>query len=164
MNAVGKRIKEERNRLGWSQQRLADAISRKTGEAISREAISQWENGSSKTQKPTNLLAAADIFGVSATYLLYGGQRTDAAHTETQTPAEVRRGVHPAQQFSPQGDTPSEVAIAIAKRIDKLDVVGKVRILSTLMDIESPESRDQQSAELAAIINLFSPNGGDTPR
>lgn len=164
MNTVGKRIKEERNRLGWSQQRLADAISRKTGEAISREAISQWENGSSKTQKPANLLAAAEIFDVSAAYLLYGGKRVNTVSLEIQTPAEERRGAHPAQQFSPQGDKPSEAAITIAKRIDKLDVVGKVRILSTLMDIESPESRDQQSADLAAILRLFSQNGGDAPK
>lgn len=58
MKRPGQRIKDERQAKGWSQQYLADEISRIKKEKITRAAVAQWENGDSKTQKPENLFGA----------------------------------------------------------------------------------------------------------
>lgn len=72
MDTPGKRIKEERISLGWSQQRLADEISRIKKQKICRAAVAQWENGDSKTQKPENLFAAAEALGLAPRWVLDG--------------------------------------------------------------------------------------------
>lgn len=72
MKRPGQRIKDERQAKGWSQQYLADEISRIKKEKITRAAVAQWENGDSKTQKPENLFAAAEALGVSAKWVLDG--------------------------------------------------------------------------------------------
>lgn len=64
---------------------------------------------------------------------------------------ELRRSIHPAQQHPEL----SEFVLGLARRIEKLDIQGKIRILSTLLDIEQPENRDQQSAEIASLVNSF---------
>jgi SOS-response transcriptional repressor LexA len=74
----GQRIKEERNALHWSQQKLADEISRAKKKKISRAAIALWENGESKTQKAVNLFAAAKAMGLVPEWVLTGiGQKRD---------------------------------------------------------------------------------------
>lgn len=70
MKTPGERIKEEREALGWSQQRLANEIAKIKKEKISRAAVAQWEGGSSKTQKPENLFAAAKAMGLSPQWVL----------------------------------------------------------------------------------------------
>lgn len=70
MRTPGKRIKEEREALGWSQQDLANEISRLKKQKISRAAVAQWEGGSSKSQKPENLFAAAKAMGLSPQWVL----------------------------------------------------------------------------------------------
>ena len=72
MENPGTRIKSEREALGWSQQKLADEISRIKKSKISRAAVAQWEAGSSKTQKPENLFPAAIALGVDVQWLMYG--------------------------------------------------------------------------------------------
>ena len=70
MNTPGQRIKAERESKAWSQQRLADEISKIKGETISRAAIAQWEAGSSKSQKPDNFFAAAKALGLNPYWVL----------------------------------------------------------------------------------------------
>ena len=72
MENPGTRIKKEREALGWSQQKLADEISRIKKSKISRAAVAQWEGGSSKTQKPENLFPAAIALGLDVSWVLYG--------------------------------------------------------------------------------------------
>jgi transcriptional regulator with XRE-family HTH domain len=72
MTNPGQRIKEERLRKGWSQQNLADEISRAKKKKITRAAIAQWENGNSKTQKPENLFAAANVLGLAPQWVVNG--------------------------------------------------------------------------------------------
>lgn len=70
MKTPGERIKEARLSKGWTQQKLADEISRAKKERISRAAVAQWESGESKTQKPENFFAAAAALGLSPTWVL----------------------------------------------------------------------------------------------
>lgn len=70
MKTAGDRIKEERIAKGWSQQRLADEISKIKNEKITRNAIALWESGSSKTQKPENMFAAAKALGLNPQWVL----------------------------------------------------------------------------------------------
>lgn len=72
MKTPGQRIKEERTALGWSQQRLADEISKAKKEKITRAAVAFWETGDSKTQKPENLFAVAEVMNIRPRWLLDG--------------------------------------------------------------------------------------------
>ncbi|MFJ6574080.1 helix-turn-helix domain-containing protein, partial [Streptomyces sp. NPDC091292] len=59
-NAVGRLIAELRDAAGWSQARLADELSRVTGQAYTRQDISRWECGQRKPRPHTlRALAAA---------------------------------------------------------------------------------------------------------
>lgn len=82
MRTPGERIKEEREALGWSQQKLANEIAKIKKEKISRAAVAQWEGGSSKTQKPDNLFAAAKAMGLSPQWIL---DETGEKHISTPT-------------------------------------------------------------------------------
>jgi len=80
MKNPGQRIKEEREAKNWSQQRLAEEISRFKKKRITRAAVAQWENGDSKTQKPENLFAAADVLGLTPQWVQFGtGEKYAAA-------------------------------------------------------------------------------------
>lgn len=70
MKTPGERIREERIRLKWSVQKLANEISKIKGDSISRAAVSLWEIGSSKTQKPENLFAAAQALSLNPKWVL----------------------------------------------------------------------------------------------
>lgn len=81
MNTPGQRIKNERIALGWSQQRLAEEISRIKRQKISRAAVALWESGDSKTQKPENLFAAAEALCLSPKWVLDGkGEKHSLAY------------------------------------------------------------------------------------
>ena len=82
MNTPGQRIKDERIARGWSQQRLADEISRIKKQKISRAAVALWESGDSKTQKPENLFAAAEALCLSPKWVLDGkGEKHSHAYS-----------------------------------------------------------------------------------
>lgn len=98
----GQRIRDERIELGWSQQRLAQEISRIKRGKISREAVAQWEIGDSKSQKPENLFAAAKALKLNPQWVMDGtGEKhlesnasfsvdfiPNSVRTEEPTPAE----------------------------------------------------------------------------
>lgn len=82
MNTLGQRIKDERIARGWSQQRLADEISRIKKQKISRAAVALWESGDSKSQKPENLFAAAEALCLSPKWVLDGkGEKHSHAYS-----------------------------------------------------------------------------------
>lgn len=64
-----------RRQKGLSQEQLAEQL------AVSRQAVSRWENGEVLPDAP-NLLAISRLFGVSVDYLL-----NDAYASEADTPA-----------------------------------------------------------------------------
>jgi SOS-response transcriptional repressor LexA len=61
MNKIGEVIKTARESLKISQEDLAARISRRTGDGLTRSALSQIESGKTKNPKPANLQAACDI-------------------------------------------------------------------------------------------------------
>lgn len=88
MNTPGQRIKDERIARGWSQQRLADEISRIKKQKISRAAVALWESGDSKTQKPENLFAAAEALCLSPKWVLDGkGEKHSHAYSSLNSAA-----------------------------------------------------------------------------
>ena len=62
---LGKRISEERKRLSLSQEYIAEKL------GVSRQAVSKWETDQSSPDT-NNLIALAELFGVSVEYLATG--------------------------------------------------------------------------------------------
>lgn len=61
-NSVGANIKRERERLGWSQARLAREVCRVAGvqgEPVGRQEVSRWETGKRTPREWLPFLAAA---------------------------------------------------------------------------------------------------------
>jgi phage repressor protein C with HTH and peptisase S24 domain len=77
---IGRRLKEERNLKGLSQQQLADAV------GIKQSAISQLESGAS--QKTTYAAAIAAKLGVNALWLETGRGPKNSGVSEPQSPSE----------------------------------------------------------------------------
>ncbi len=65
LEAVGRRIRAERERLGLTQAQLA------AGVGVSRSAVAQWETGRSG-QVGANLARVAEVLGVGVGTLLLG--------------------------------------------------------------------------------------------
>ena len=61
---MSKAIREGRDRLGMSQEALAERL------GVSRQAVSKWETGTADPST-SNLLALAKLFGVPAEELLH---------------------------------------------------------------------------------------------
>ncbi|MCL2587907.1 MAG: helix-turn-helix domain-containing protein [Oscillospiraceae bacterium] len=55
---LGERIKEQRSKHGFSQEKIAELV------GISRQAVTKWESGQS-VPSMANLMTLAEIFGVS---------------------------------------------------------------------------------------------------
>lgn len=70
---IGKRIRQARNKLGISQEELAEEIS-KLGDfsRIGRTAIVQWESGETQQITAKHLLRAALVLTVSPNWLIFG--------------------------------------------------------------------------------------------
>jgi len=66
MRTFAERVKYVREERKLSQAELARGIN------VTRNAVSLWENGSSKSMTPENLFAAADFLRVSARWLATG--------------------------------------------------------------------------------------------
>ena len=117
MTTPGMRIKKEREGRGWSQQRLADEIKHIRGEKISRAAVAKWELGTSKTQKPTNLFAAAKAMGLNPQWVLdgTGDKYTDKIYSSSNITAEnVVMSIKPKTRREQRIDE----ILALLQRID----------------------------------------------
>lgn len=65
--SLGEAIKENRQRCNLTQEQVAEKLS------VSRQAVSKWENGTAEPST-ANLLALAELFGVSIDTLLHTAQ------------------------------------------------------------------------------------------
>jgi transcriptional regulator with XRE-family HTH domain len=72
MNAVGSHIRKLRKKNSMTQQALADRLN------VTRQAVSQWENGSTRPDLDT-LAAIAGVFGVDITEVIYGEKRKETS-------------------------------------------------------------------------------------
>ena len=63
---IGDRIKQKRGEAKLNQTELAKAV------GVSREAVSQWESGTSKGLKPENLLSCSKALACSIEWLITG--------------------------------------------------------------------------------------------
>lgn len=72
----GKRIKEVRLKLGYSQEELCNRLRFAYPEVdintVKRTAIVQWESGATKEIEGANLLKVAKVLGVSPVWLRFG--------------------------------------------------------------------------------------------
>lgn len=71
-NGIGQVIRNARTSIGWSQEMLAEKISRITGQGFSRAALAQIESGITKAPKPHNLQAACDAMSIDFRSALAG--------------------------------------------------------------------------------------------
>jgi transcriptional regulator with XRE-family HTH domain len=69
-------IKARRERLGWSQQKLADEVARREGKPLRWQSVQQWENGTSAPARRRLEHVAAALSTTPAKLL--AGDETDA--------------------------------------------------------------------------------------
>ncbi len=82
----GKRLKELREKRGFTQEELAYKINERTHGSIKRTAVSNYENNVSKPDF-YSLLALGDIFGISLDFLM-DFKKPDAKSIVEETEAE----------------------------------------------------------------------------
>ncbi|OBZ13320.1 helix-turn-helix domain-containing protein [Bacillus sp. FJAT-26390] len=76
MNTLGQRIKELRTKKGWAQDELAERM------GMNRVNISNYELDKIKNVPSETLKKFADVFGVSADYLLGKTENSDKPDSE----------------------------------------------------------------------------------
>ena len=69
--ALGRRIREGRKALGWSQATLAEAV------GVKQTAVSQWEQGSTRPE-PEKLSRIANLLQKTVSYLGFGEEPAQA--------------------------------------------------------------------------------------
>lgn len=77
MNAVGGHIRKLRRKENMTQQSLADRLN------VTRQAVSQWENGNTQPDLDT-LAAIAGVFGVDMTEVIYGEKRRETTGIDSE--------------------------------------------------------------------------------
>ena len=95
---IGERIAELRKDRGYSQEYVAEKLD------VSRQAVSKWECDASAPDT-YNLIALAELFGVSVEYIAVGkkeGDANTASHEQAGRPVEVTNHnyYHPGLGFS----------------------------------------------------------------
>jgi transcriptional regulator with XRE-family HTH domain len=65
--SIGTRIKELREKRGWTQEDLVEKL--KANENVERSTLAKWETGR-QDFKTKHIIALAEIFGVTSDYLL----------------------------------------------------------------------------------------------
>ena len=97
------KIINERKKLGWSQEELADQLE------VSRQSVSKWE-GAQSTPDLNRILKMAELFGVSTDYLL----KDEIAEI---SPAMIVEDTHPSNENVRQ--VSMEEATAFLSTIEK---------------------------------------------
>ncbi|MFJ2568566.1 helix-turn-helix domain-containing protein [Streptomyces sp. NPDC087568] len=143
MGSIGANIKRERERLGWSQARLAREVCRSAGIAndpVGRQEVSRWETGKRTPREWLPFLAAA--LGVSVEVL-----------SAPQKPAEPP--LPTLADFLPEGDPLSPLGARTGRRIGIGDVddlqqrVHGLRLADDVLaggDLIRPALRELRSA------------------
>lgn len=78
---IGDRVKERRRNLGWSRQKLANALT------VSHDTILNFEGGTARLS-PTSLFELAQILEVSVAFFFTG--RIDTSVEKVPTPMHVK--------------------------------------------------------------------------
>lgn len=69
MSVIGKNIKKYRELKGFTQKQLVEMISERKGDKVSKNVVSNWENGLNKPDADT-IEILLDIFDIDANTLL----------------------------------------------------------------------------------------------
>lgn len=69
METMGERIKQLREARKLTQEQLGEAV------GVSKSAVSQWEDGSTKNIKLTTFLRLVEALGTDERYLIWGAGR-----------------------------------------------------------------------------------------
>lgn len=69
METMGDRIKQLREARGLTQQQLGSQV------GVTKSAVSQWEDGSTKNLKLETFLRTVDVLHTDAEYLIWGPDR-----------------------------------------------------------------------------------------
>lgn len=96
-NAVGDRLTELRQKMGYQQKYIAKTL------GVSGPTVSQWESGV-KEPKKDNLERLADLYGVSTDYLMGRTEETSLA-----PPFDSGTALHTARLANNM--TPQDIAI-----------------------------------------------------
>ena len=110
MSTVGERIRQRRQRLGYTQERLAQVA------RLSKGFVSEIESGN-RNVSAENLLRIAYALGVSLDYLMKGGAET--------APGNLPKGIQfPASfaLFAKEENLPFDVACAVLEA--KLQIIA----------------------------------------
>lgn len=78
MKPIGEILKEARESREMSQEEVAKAVRKLTGETFSRAALAQIESGATKNPKPYNLQAACDVLKIDFRSALKGEMAINA--------------------------------------------------------------------------------------
>ncbi len=117
--AIGTRIKRARERLRWSQQRLADELK------VNRKTVDNWENG--RTEPKSSIGALEEVLGVS----LSGQPETRPA-----IPKSLLREIE-----NTDGLTPEERQAVIAAVENTLATERGASAASSPVPVAAPERR-----------------------
>jgi transcriptional regulator with XRE-family HTH domain len=72
METMGDRIRQLRSARNMTQDQLAKAV------GVTKSAVSQWEDGSSKNLKLPTFLLVLEVLGTDANFLIFGPDRAPA--------------------------------------------------------------------------------------
>lgn len=73
METMGDRIRQLRKARNMTQEEFAKAV------GVTKSAVSQWEDGSTKNLKLDTFLRVLDTLGTDAEFLIFGPERGGAA-------------------------------------------------------------------------------------
>jgi transcriptional regulator with XRE-family HTH domain len=74
METMGDRLKRLRIARGYTQPEFAKLV------GVTKSAVSQWEDDSTKNLKLTTLARVLDVLGTDLQYLVWGEKRGPAGH------------------------------------------------------------------------------------
>jgi transcriptional regulator with XRE-family HTH domain len=84
METMGDRIRQLRHARKLTQEQFAQAV------GVTKSAVSQWEDGSTKNLKLATFLMVLEVLATDAEFLIYGPDRGGAASKRTWKPRHGR--------------------------------------------------------------------------
>jgi transcriptional regulator with XRE-family HTH domain len=87
METMGERLKRLRVARGYTQPEFARLV------GVTKSAISQWEDDSTKNLKLTTLARVLDVLGTDLQYLVWGENRAPTGTSPGAKPLRRRSGI-----------------------------------------------------------------------